>query len=169
MKRKLLSYLSAVLVGAVIAVLFFGKSDEKGYLTYEKGNTAGLPMAVKPDRYKDAKCGMILSGETDAAEAIAPDGKTWFFDDVGCLALWLNEQPEKERIRLWVYARDAKDWVEARRAWYSLTDSTVMRYGFAAYKTKQEGFVDFDEMQLRMLRGENMTNPYFRKQLLGEH
>lgn len=47
-----------------------------------------------------------------------------------------------------------------------------MGYGFAAYKIKPEEkkseMISFDEMLLKMYRGENMTNPLIRKKLLGE-
>jgi hypothetical protein len=44
-----------------------------------------------------------------------------------------------------------------------------MHYGFGAYSQKREGYIDFETMQLRMLRNENMSNPYYRRELLGEH
>jgi hypothetical protein len=42
-----------------------------------------------------------------------------------------------------------------------------MGYGFGAYEFKQDGFIDFKTMKLKMLRGETMNNPAIRKKLLG--
>ena len=42
-----------------------------------------------------------------------------------------------------------------------------MGYGFGAYKEKQEKFISFEEVVLKMIRGENLTNPYIRKELVG--
>ena len=43
-----------------------------------------------------------------------------------------------------------------------------MRYGFGAYEQKQDGFITFDEMSLKVLRNETMANPVYRKELLGK-
>jgi len=43
-----------------------------------------------------------------------------------------------------------------------------MRYGFGAYEMKQDGFITFDEMRLKMLRGESLANPLYRKEILGK-
>jgi hypothetical protein len=42
-----------------------------------------------------------------------------------------------------------------------------MHYGFSAYEKKKENLISFDEMQIRMLRGEHMANPKIRKHILG--
>jgi len=42
-----------------------------------------------------------------------------------------------------------------------------MLYGFGAYSTLKDGLIDFETMRLKMLRGENMSDPYIRKKLLG--
>ncbi len=41
-----------------------------------------------------------------------------------------------------------------------------MHYGFGVHEDKKKGYIDFKEMRLRMLRGENMTNPKIRKKIL---
>jgi hypothetical protein len=43
-----------------------------------------------------------------------------------------------------------------------------MRYGFGAYEVKQDGFITFDEMSLKVLRNETLRNPYIQKELLGK-
>ncbi len=43
-----------------------------------------------------------------------------------------------------------------------------MAYGFAAYKSKLENMIDFDEMLLKMYRGEHLLNPQIRKKLLNK-
>ncbi len=42
-----------------------------------------------------------------------------------------------------------------------------MGYGFGAYENKKEDVINFEEMLLKMYRGENLTNPHIRKKLLG--
>jgi nitrous oxide reductase accessory protein NosL len=110
---------------------------------------------------------MLIKTERNAAEVIAPDGRTWFFDDPGCMILWLQSRDWKDRAKLWVHTLDTKRWIDARKAWYGVKDSTAMHYGFGAREKKCTDCIGFDEMRLRMLRGENLTNPKIRKKLLG--
>ena len=83
------------------------------------------------------------------------------------MVLWLEEQKSKNDIVLWVWAKDINKYINARKAWYSLTEKTPMNYGFGAYKIKKDQYVDFDTMSAKMLKGETMANPKVRKQLLG--
>ena len=99
---------------------------------------------------------------------IAPDGKTWFFHDHGGIANWIKDKSFKDNAKIWVMTTDPKKYIDGRLAWYSRTDSTPMKYGFGAYANKQDGFLTFDEMTIKMLRKEDLRNPYIRKELLGK-
>ncbi len=167
--KKLAPILVILLLVAIIVVITISRAKQQQTLTVYEGNLQRIPLEIKLGQYQDTQCGMALEKVEDSAQAVAPDGKTWFFDDVGCLALWLQDNSIRDEMVLWVYSRDTKEWIDGRKAWYAVDANTVMHYGFAAFKEKQEGFIDFKEMTLRMLRGENMTNPYIRKQLLGDH
>lgn len=159
--------IAGVILLAVIGVILSSQSDLEKYTTVVSGNTGRRPLPIEFGHYQDTKCNMLVERIKDSAQAVSTDGKTWFFDDVGCLALWLEDQKKMEEMKLWVYSRDSKEWIEGRLAWYSRDDNTPMHYGFAAYLEQQEGFIDFPEMSLKMLRGENLTNPYVRKELRG--
>ncbi|MEA3373001.1 MAG: hypothetical protein U9Q62_04845 [Campylobacterota bacterium] len=154
---------------AVIVAVFLGRAKEQQMLTVYEGNLKQLPVEIKLGHYQDTQCGMPVEQLGDSCQVSAPDGKTWFFDDVGCMALWIENKSFIDEAKIWVYSRDTDGWIDARTAWYSLTDNTPMRYGFGAYSTRQEGFIDFETMKLKMLRGENMTDPYVRRELLGNH
>ena len=112
---------------------------------------------------------MFLVEKAHTAQAITPDKKTHFFDDPGCLVLWIekNYKESDKDIVKWVYTLDSKNWIDARKAFYSINDKTPMNYGFGAYEKLVENSIDYDEMKLKMLRGENMTNPKIRKKILG--
>lgn len=165
--KKLTPVLVTVLIGAAMALLVVSRARQVRHLTVFKGNLARTPVEVVFNHYQDTECGMLLDKLQDACEAVAPDGKTWFFDDAGCLAKWVGENKHRDEMVLWAYTRDTEQWVDARTAWYSRTDHTAMHYGFAAYQERKDGFLSFPEMVRKMLRGENLTNPYIRKELLG--
>ncbi|NOX15352.1 MAG: hypothetical protein GXP61_04920 [Epsilonproteobacteria bacterium] len=111
---------------------------------------------------------MYLSGNTFAMQIITSDFKTHFFDDPGCAILWLNSKKiEPKDVVIWAYSMDSKKWIDAKKAYYSISDfQTPMHYGFGAHEKNSEKYISFKEMRLRMLRGENMTNPKIRKKIL---
>jgi len=160
--------IAGVILLAVIGVLLTSQNNVDKYTTTVSGNSERIALSIEFGQYQDTQCNMLIEKIRDSAQAISPDGKTWFFDDVGCLALWLEEQKNNDKWVLWVYSRDSKNWIDGRKAWYSRADYTPMHYGFAAYLEKQDGFIDFQEMSLKMLRGENLTDPYVRKELREE-
>ena len=165
--KKLLPLLSIVLLIAVIAIVFVSMAKKDGPVTIAKGNMTFKPLPIKINHTNDTQCAMLIKSERNACEAIAPDGRTWFFDDPGCMMLWLKERTWADKAVLWVHTLDTKRWINARKAWYGIKDATEMRYGFGARENKCDECIDFEKMRLRMLRGENLTNPKIRKKLLG--
>lgn len=165
--RAVIRVVIALLVIALMLTFVVTKTRRQGHVAILSGNSERQPVEVVPGRFQGAQCGMTLNQVEDSAQAVAPDGRTWFFDDVGCLALWLNTNSLRDEMVLWVFSRDTGAWVDGRLAWYSRADRTPMAYGFAAHAAEQEGFVDFETMVRMMLRGENLTNPDIRKELLG--
>jgi len=165
--KKLIPIFSTLLFVAVIAVIFVSLAREEQPVTIVKGNTDFKPLPIKLNATNDTQCKMLIKSERNAVEVIAPDGRTWFFDDPGCMILWLESREWKDRARLWVHTLDTKRWIDARKAWYGVRDATAMHYGFGAREQRCEDCIDFEQMRLRMLRGENLTNPKIRKKLLG--
>lgn len=167
--KKVMPILMVFALIAVIVTVFLGRAKEQQMLTVYEGNLKMVPVPIKLGHYQDTQCGMPVEHLADSCQVNAPSGKTWFFDDVGCMAIWIENKSFIDDAKIWVYSRDTKDWIDARSAWYSLTDETPMRYGFGAYTKQQEGYIDFETMKLKMLRGENLTDPYVRRELLGNH
>jgi len=97
----------------------------------------------------------------NSAQAILPNGDTYFFNDVGNVLLWLARQKNKEKIVVWVYAQDTERYVLAKDAWYSRVEITPMGYGFGAYEFRLYGTSDyyFNEVQRFALRGETLLHP----------
>jgi len=89
------------------------------------------------------------------------------FDDMGCLILWTKKEGKNPSDAM-VFTKDTKHYIKATDAYYTINERTPMGYGFTAYEKAQAKSIKFDEMKLRMLRGEHMANPKIRKQILGE-
>ena len=111
---------------------------------------------------------MYLVGKKHTAQIITKELKTHFFDDIGCAILWLKEHKiEPKEITFWVFSNDSNRYIDALKASYNSDDETPMHYGFGAYENLKEGMIDFNEMRLRMLRGETINDPKIKQQLKG--
>lgn len=131
-------------------------------------NKSQKPLEFADNTLQCPQCHMYLVGKKDTAQIITSDYKTHFFDDVGCAILWLRDQNiEPKNVIFWIYSRDTTEYILAQVAYYSISDDTPMEYGFAAYKKPQKDFLDFEQMRLKMLRGETLHNPKIRKNLRG--
>ena len=114
-------------------------SNKKQMTVIHTGNNTFQPIQIIPNHFQDTQCGMTLVSDKHSAQAISPEGKTWFFDDVGCLALWYNNIKFQKEAILWVYTNDTNEYIDARTAWFNRTDTTPMGHGFGAFKNKQDG------------------------------
>jgi hypothetical protein len=159
-------YLILFLFGA--GLLVFSLVDVERAVVIVRDNEKRVPIPVGNNKYLDSHCGMLLESAEFAAEIISKDGVTWFFHDPGGVPLWINDRGDdfKKEVEIWFMTLDTKKWKRSGEVWFSLTDNTPMEYGFGAYEQKKEGYVPYKEMELRMLRGENMTDPRVKKALL---
>ncbi len=167
MKKKTLPLVTIFVLLLIIIGIFFSMSKQQQMTVLYENNHDKKPVEVKLGHFQDTQCGMTINKLEDSVQAVAPDGKTWFFDDMGCFALWYKNISFQNEVIIWAYSKDTNTYIDAKKAWYSQTATTVMGYGFAAYKMKKESMIDFNEMILKMYRGENLTNPHIRKKLLG--
>lgn len=91
-----------------------------------------------------------------------------YFDDTGCLVLWMNDNKiDIKDVDLKVFSNDTKRYIDAKKAFFSINEKTPMMYGFSAYENPKDGSIGFDDVVMRMLRGEHMANPKIRKNILG--
>ncbi len=96
---------------------------------------------------------MVLSDRDFATEIINPKThKVYYFDDIGCAVLWLEEEkiPWAESAKIWVKDGKTKKWIDAKKAKYVDDAITPMAYGFKAYKKenfpKAKKMINFDTM-----------------------
>ena len=160
--------LVVVLMILVIVGLFLMLGTSGGMVVVKEGNLKKLPLDIKVGHYQDSDCGMVIDDLAFSSQVVSPSGKTYFFHDHGGMAKWIKNKEFEKDAKMWVMTLDSKKYIDAKKAYYSLDDETPMGYGFGAYENKQDGFIEFDEMQLRMLRGETMNNPLIRKKLQGK-
>ena len=165
MKKVLLNLLTfAVVIGAIMILLLMLGSDEGARYVY-KGNTAYQPVEIKPKEYQCIECNMDVEALEYSAQVITPEGDTYFFDDIGCVVLWLENRTVKVQ-KVITRVLDSDRWIEAEKAWYTRTAPSPMGYGFAAYEKKRENLISYEEMKVLMLQGKNLHDPFVKKALL---
>jgi len=165
--KKVLSILLTITLLVVVAVIAISALKKDTPITISKGNRAQKPLPIKLNKTNDTECAMLIKTEKNAAEVALKDGRTWFFDDPGCMVKWLKDKPFKDSAKLWVHTVDSNKWIDAKEAKYKVTYHSAMHYGFGSLELGDSKSIDFKEMTLRMYRNETLANPKFRKKLLG--
>jgi len=164
--KKFTPILIVFIIAAVIVGVFLSLASSKQMVVIKEGNIKKLPLKIELHKYQDSFCGMVIDELDYASEVISNDGKTWFFHDHGDFVLWLKDKPFRDDVVIWVMSRDTHRWIDAKKAFYSVDETTPMGYGFGAYEKKKANTIDFETMKLRVLRGETLNNPLIRQKIL---
>jgi len=165
--KKMIPIVMILLMLSIIVIIFISMAKEDQPVTIINGNMEMKALPIRLNHTNDPECAMLIKTNHNAAQLSIPDGRTWFFDDPGCMVLWIEDKAFKNEAKLWVHSIDTNRWIDAKSAYYGVTDRTEMSYGFGAREKESNGTIRLEEMRLRMLRGENLTDPKIRKKLLG--
>ncbi|BBG66294.1 hypothetical protein NNO_1591 [Hydrogenimonas sp.] len=165
MKKFLKPFVTVLLFIGVISAIVLSMAEKPHPKVVLTGNVEKKPVEIFPHAYLCSRCKMEIDRKEYSAQVVDSEGKTWFFDDIGCLALWLESQPFKESAAVWVYTLDTKRWIAAKDAYYSTNEKSPMHYGFGAYEKSRSGSVNFEEVISRMKKGMHMANPQYLKSM----
>ncbi len=163
--NKILPFLTVITLIVVIILIFITNSNPKRMIVVQDNNHTKEALEIKLNNYKDSQCGMTIETTKHSAQVVSPEGKTWFFDDTGCLALWYSNIKFKDDSIVWVFSNDTNKYINGKKAWYSKTDQTPMAHGFGAYKNEKMGMISFNEMIIKVNNNETLRNPIIKKQL----
>ena len=166
MKKFIPLFIVLILI-FIIVTIFLSLASNQQMVVIKEGNFKQLPLKMKLNKHQDSDCGMVIEDLEYASQVVAKNGKTWFFHDAGGYVNWLKDKDFQNEVVIWSMSKDSKKWIDAKKAFFSQTDPTPMGYGFGTYENKKDGYIYFETMRLKMLRGETMNNPVIRKKLLG--
>jgi nitrous oxide reductase accessory protein NosL len=135
------------------------------FIGCEKKVTTGI-QEVHWDRDMCELCKMVVSERHYAVQVIDPtNGKSYMFDDLGCMVLWFKEENISWENKAKIYVNDSisGEFIDARKAFYDTNSRTPMDYGFGAYKDKKnidssKDIITYEEARIKILRGETMQN-----------
>ncbi len=129
------------------------------FIACEKKIESGV-STVHWDRDMCARCIMVVSDRKNTVQIRNPDtGKTYMFDDIGCMVLWFKEENIEwsERAIVWITDVNSGEFIDAKIAFYDTNNITPMAYGFSAHKSKEtikqgEEIILFDEVVSRVIK-----------------
>jgi hypothetical protein len=101
---------------------------------------------------------MVVSDRHNTVQFINPHThKVYMFDDIGCMALWFNDENISWSDDAIVWITDVKTgkWIDAKTALYDTENITPMAYGFSAHATKEsiepnQEIIDYAEVLKRV-------------------
>ena len=98
------------------------------------------PAALDPAIDACAQCRMSVKDSGYAAQAIADDGRVYWFDDVGCLLAFLSAESSLKIAARYVQDAESRSWVALEKAFFvrSKEVATPMGYGIHAFALKAE-------------------------------
>jgi hypothetical protein len=106
---------------------------------------------VEFENAKCNECKMDIHSKEHTTQLIDKSGKAHFFDDVGCMVLWIEKQ--KPTISsLWVFTKDTKRYIKIDNAKFLPNEKSPMGYNFGIYENSKDG-ISYDEMRLKIIRG----------------
>jgi hypothetical protein len=129
------------------------------FLACEKKAETGV-AEVHWDRDLCSRCVMVVSDRKNTVQIRNPDtSKTYMFDDIGCMALWFEEEKIewKSKAIVWVTDLESGEFIDARTAFYDTNNVTPMAYGYSAHKSKDsfkkgEEIISYDEVINRVTK-----------------
>ncbi|MBE2985625.1 hypothetical protein CCAL13119_00480 [Campylobacter sp. RM13119] len=149
------------LLFCVFTLLYVSIDVKEGSVVVRHGNLEKKPLEIELGKYLCTESKTLIADLYNTAQAVMPNGDTYFFNDIGNSFIWLMRQKNKDDIMLWVYSQDSEKYIDARRAWYSRVEMTPMMFGFGAYEFRSYGTSDyfFEDVVLCAARGETTMNP----------
>nr|WP_321265962.1 hypothetical protein [uncultured Sulfurimonas sp.] len=136
------------------------------FFTACNSSESSSTKALKNEAKICPQCHMeILKSKLHSASLVKND-TTYYFDDIGCLVLWSHEN-NVDTSKAKVFTKDTLKYIDVADASFMIGEKTPMSYGFCAYEKSAQNHINFDEVTMKMLRGEHMANPKIRKQILG--
>ena len=167
--KRVFKIISYVLLIGIVTILGYSIYSSSEPVSVVHGNKGHYPLLFTLEKTNDPVSKMLIRDFANACEVVEENGDTYFFAEPADMLLWLKEKPRGKRYWLWVYTIDTNRWINAKFAWYGVTDKTVMGYGFGARERKCKKCIDFEELTKRIHQNQTLLNPKVRKELLEDN
>lgn len=137
------------------------------------GKTNYEPVAINEETDKCDVCNMQVKDDAFAVQLTTKDGKTYKFDDIGCMNEWKTKHGTDNIGAEYVRDYNSKDWVKSEEAAYVYDASfkSPMAYGVYSFKNKQsaQSFIDEQHKGKLMTAEELKTHSWERSKEMMQH
>ena len=164
--KKFYTLLSYLLSVVVVSIVIYTSYKSTKPIQVIHSNYAHIPLPIALEKTNDTISKMLIRKKQNSCELITQSGDTWFFAEPADMVLWQKENRPTQKIYMWVYTIDTNRWLDAKIAWFSIREKTVLGYGFGAREYKCKDCISYKEMHKRVLHNETLLNPRIRKRLL---
>jgi copper chaperone NosL len=113
------------------------------------------PAKVRWDREICERCRMLISDRNFAAQYRDGKGKVHLFDDLGEMILSFQEKTNSDpELQLYVNDADSGEWLDVRKAYFTVGHLTPMGFGYGAHKIAKPESIDFTVLVKKIAAGE---------------
>lgn len=139
-------------MGSIIVLVIVGLLAACGGATYEPVDISATDQCYT--------CHMGIEDEQAASQSLLADGTPRFFDDIGCMLMYLQDTDDEVEVSF-VVDHNTGEWIDVSEAYYVHDGSiqTPMSYGFIAFGSEQEAEEFIAESgEGELLSGEEITS-----------
>ena len=97
---------AAVLLACVMGLLISSMDIAESKISVRHGNTDKQPLQIEFGKYLCHESGTVINDLYNTAQAVMPNGDTYFFNDIANVFMWLMRQKNRDEIVVWVYSQD---------------------------------------------------------------
>jgi len=131
------------------------------------------PREVNYDRDICVLCLMGIAERNYAAQSINTYGEVVWYDDIGCLVSFMNNEDWKkfdgDESVSWISDSETGEWIRVDLAWFTYGKQTPMGYGYSAHKEWSEGAFDFATTVQRIKDGVTMREEFLKNKKMLHH
>lgn len=99
-----------------------------------------VPVAIDEKNDKCVQCNMAVLDDQFATEVVLENGKTYTFDDIGCMFKWVDENPDQKIAARFVRDYESEKWIKVEEATYVYDESikTPMAYNVISFSNEKK-------------------------------
>ncbi|WP_139785561.1 nitrous oxide reductase accessory protein NosL [Cytobacillus gottheilii] len=102
------------------------------------GSEEVQPRAINEETDKCPVCNMSVMDNQFATQVVLEDGLSHVFDDLGCMYVWLDENPDEEIAATFVRDYNNEEWIRSEDAFYvyNMDVKTPMAYNMISFENQ---------------------------------
>lgn len=116
------------------------------------------PVAINEETDTCEVCNMAVVDNQFATQVVLENGKSYVFDDIGCMFVWFDENKDAEVAGSFVRDFETMEWIHTEEATYVYDRSvrTPMAYNVISFKEEKDAKSYIEENQGELFTYEDL-------------